>query len=147
MFKLGQLKPKFGSKFKRTRVGRGTGSGLGKTAGRGHKGQKSRAGGTKGAYFEGGQTPLYRRLPKRRGFKNIPFKTEYAIVNLSTLNRFDGEVGPAEFIKAGLAKSGQLIKVLGEGELKKKLKVSADKFSASAKAKISKAGGEIVEHI
>ena len=147
MFKLGQLKPKFGSKFKRTRVGRGTGSGLGKTCGRGHKGQRSRAGGTKGAHFEGGQTPLYRRLPKRRGFSNIPFKTEYAIVNLSTLNRFEGEVGPTEFIKAGLAKSGQLIKVLGEGELKKKLRVSADKFSASAKEKIVQAGGEIVEHI
>jgi large subunit ribosomal protein L15 len=135
MLQLNNLKPKKGSKKKFKRVARGTGSGLGKTAGRGHKGQKSRSGGTKGRRFEGGQTPLYRRLPKR-GFSNYPFKKTYAVLNVSDLNKFEGEVN-----KEVLKISG-LLKILGTGELKKALTVKADKFSASAKKKIEAAGGK-----
>ena len=135
MLQLNDLKPKSGSKKKMKRVARGTSSGWGKTAGRGHKGQKSRSGGTKGRRFEGGQTPLYRRLPKR-GFKNYPFRTTYAVLNVSDLNKFDGEVS-----KESLKITG-LLKILGNGELKKALTVKADKFSASAKKKIEAAGGK-----
>jgi len=129
MLKLNNLKPAEGSRKKRKRVARGTSSGHGKTAGRGHKGQKSRSGGTKGIRFEGGQTPLYRRLPKR-GFKNYPFKKEYSIFNLSDLSRIKEAKG--------------LIKVLGKGEIKEPAAVSAHKFSAEAKKKIEAAGGKVV---
>jgi large subunit ribosomal protein L15 len=134
---LTTVKPARGSRKRKMRVGRGTSSGHGKTCGRGHKGQTSRAGGTKGARFEGGQTPLYRRLPKKRGFNNILFRKEYQVVNLNDLNKYEGEV---DLIKPDL-----LVKVLGEGELKKALKVTANKFSQSAKAKIEKAGGSAIE--
>lgn len=132
---LKNLKYKTGSKKKKKRVGRGTSSGFGKTCGRGHKGQKSRSGGTKGLRFEGGQTPLYRRLPKR-GFKNYPFKKVYAVLNVSDLAGYEGEVN-----KETLKVSG-LLKILGGGELTKALSVHADKFSKSAKEKIEKAGGK-----
>lgn len=138
MLNLTTLKPVKGSRKRKMRVGRGTSSGHGKTCGRGHKGQTSRAGGTKGARFEGGQTPLYRRLPKKRGFNNVLFRKEYQVVNLKDLNIFEGE--------ANLLLPDQLVKVLGGGELKKALKVTANKFSRSAKAQIEKAGGSIVEH-
>ena len=107
MLDLTSLKPKFRKKAKK--VGRGTSSGHGKTCGRGNKGQKSRSGGTKGKRFEGGQTPLYRRLPKKRGFKNYPFRVEYKSVNLADLDkRFEGSVGIAEFEKAGLIKAATI---------------------------------------
>jgi large subunit ribosomal protein L15 len=135
MLQLNNLKLKKGSKKKKKRVGRGTSSGTGKTCGRGHKGQKSRSGGTKGLHFEGGQTPLYRRLPKR-GFKNYPFKREYSVINVDDLNKFEGEVS-----KEVLKISG-LLKILGNGEIKKALTVKADKFSESAKKKIEAVGGK-----
>lgn len=135
MLQLNNLKPARGAKKKKKRVGRGTSSGWGKTCGRGHKGQKSRSGGTKGPRFEGGQTPLYRRLPKR-GFKNYPFRKEYAILNVSDLAKFEGEVN-----KEALKVSG-LLKILGNGEIKKALTVKADKFSKSARKKIEGAGGK-----
>ena len=145
--KLSFLKPAEGAKKKRKRVGRGTSSGHGRTSGRGHKGQKSRSGGVKGPGFEGGQTPLYRRLPKRTGFKNIPFKKEFIILNVEALNRFaEGEVVNREsLIAAGFIKEKKRldlpIKILGDGELKKKLTVEAQKFSNQAKAKIEALGG------
>jgi len=135
MLKLNELKPKFGSKKKRKRVARGTSSGHGKTSCRGHKGQKSRSGGTKGRRFEGGQTPLYRRLPKH-GFSNYPFRKDYAVINVSDLNDFDGEVN-----KKILKVSG-LLKILGGGTITKALIIKADKFSKSAKEKIEAAGGK-----
>ena len=135
MLQLNNLKHNKGAKKKMKRVGRGTSSGWGKTCGRGHKGQKSRSGGTKGLRFEGGQTPLYRRLPKR-GFKNYPFKKTYSVINVSDLEKFDGEVN-----KETLKISG-LLKILGSGEIKKALTVKADKFSRSAKSKIEAAGGK-----
>ncbi len=135
MLKLNDLKYRTGAKKKKKRVGRGSSSGSGKTCGRGHKGQKSRTGGTKGPRFEGGQTPLYRRLPKR-GFKNYLFKEEYAVINVSDLNKYEGEVN-----KEVLKLSG-LLKILGEGEIKKSLTVRADKFSATARKKIEAAGGK-----
>ncbi|MFS8651363.1 MAG: 50S ribosomal protein L15 [Caldibacillus sp.] len=141
--KLHELQLAEGSRKKRKRVGRGMASGHGKTSGRGHKGQKARSGGGVRLGFEGGQMPLFQRLPKR-GFTNINRK-EYAIVNLETLNRFeDGtEVTPELLIETGIVrneKSG--IKILGNGELKKKLTVRAHKFSASAKKAIEDAGGQ-----
>ncbi|GER67241.1 50S ribosomal protein L15 [Weizmannia acidilactici] len=140
--KLHELKPAEGSRKKRNRVGRGIGSGNGKTAGKGHKGQNARSGGGVRLGFEGGQTPLFRRLPKR-GFTNINRK-EYAIVNLDALNRFeDGtEVTPALLLETGVVskeKSG--IKVLADGKLEKKLTVKAHKFSSAAKEAIEAAGG------
>lgn len=135
MLQLNNLKYNKGAKKKKKRVGRGTSSGWGKTCGRGHKGQKSRSGGTKGLRFEGGQTPLYRRLPKR-GFKNYPFKKTYVVINVADLEKFEGEVN-----KETLKVSG-LLKVLGSGEIKKALTVKADKFSQSAKKKIEAAGGK-----
>ncbi|MGG6432927.1 50S ribosomal protein L15 [Anoxybacillus sp. D401a] len=140
--KLHELQPAPGSRKERNRVGRGIGSGNGKTSGRGHKGQNARSGGGVRIGFEGGQTPLFRRLPKR-GFTNIHRK-EYAIVNLEVLNRFeDGtEVTPQLLLETGVVsklKAG--IKVLGNGELTKKLTVKAHKFSASAKEAIEAAGG------
>ena len=129
----------------RKRVGRGPGSGLGKTAGRGENGQKSRSGASIPAWFQGGQTPLYRKLPKR-GFNNAQFRTEYATINLSDLNKYfnDGDVVTPELLKEkGIIKK-QLcgVKVLGNGELEKKLTVRANRFSSSAVTKIESAGGK-----
>lgn len=142
--KLHTLKPNEGAKHARKRVGRGPGSGMGKTSTRGENGQNSRSGGGVRQGFEGGQTPLFRRLPKR-GFSNAKFKTEYAVINLSDLNKFDNgvEVTP-EILKAmGLVKN-QLdgVKVLGNGTLEKKLVVKAHKFSKLAKEEIEKLGGK-----
>ena len=127
------------------RVGRGQGSGNGKTAGRGEKGQKARSGVSIPAWFQGGQTPLYRRLPKR-GFNNAQFRTEFATINLSDLNKHfnDGDVVTPELLKEkGIIKK-QLcgIKVLGNGELEKKLTIRAHRFSSSAVTKIESAGGK-----
>ena len=141
--KLGELKPAE-ERVSRRRVGRGIGSGLGKTSGRGHKGQKARSGGGVRRGFEGGQTPLARRLPKR-GFTNFNRK-EYAIVNVETLNRFEdgATVNAAALIEAGVInKELSGLKVLGNGELTKKLTVEAVKFSKSAKEAIEKAGGKV----
>ena len=138
---LQDLRPSSGATRPRKRVGRGPGSGLGKTAGRGHKGQKSRSGYHHQRGFEGGQMPLHRRVPKR-GFTNI-FRREYDVVNLSDLDRFDaGEsVTPQELAKRRLAHGRRPVKILGGGELKKALTVSAHKFSESARARIEAAGG------
>ncbi|EAC5195327.1 50S ribosomal protein L15 [Listeria monocytogenes] len=141
--KLHELKPSGGSRKERNRVGRGTGSGNGKTSGRGHKGQKARSGGGVRLGFEGGQLPLFRRIPKR-GFTNINRK-EFAIVNLDVLNRFeDGtEVTPELLVETGIIrneKSG--IKILSNGNIEKKLTVKANKFSAAAKEAIEAAGGK-----
>ena len=145
---LKDLKPAEGSRHSRKRVGRGNGSGYGKTAGRGLNGQKSRAGGGKRPGFEGGQTPLAMRLPKLPGFRNIN-RVEYLPVNVSRLEeKFEaGEVVNGESLKAkGIIKNEDaLVKVLGDGELTKALTVSVDKVSASAKAKIEAAGGKVEE--
>lgn len=142
---LNDLSPAPGSKHSRKRVGRGRGSGNGKTAGRGHKGQASRSGFSQRFGFEGGQMPLVRRVPKR-GFTNI-FRSEYSIVNLSRLEGFDGEVTPEALVARGLARAGRPVKVLGNGEMGKAIRVSAHKFSKSARAKIEAAGGtcEVLE--
>ena len=129
----------------RKRVGRGPGSGLGKTSGRGENGQKSRSGASIPAWFQGGQTPLYRRVPKR-GFNNARFRTEYATINLSDLNKYfnDGdEVTPEVLKEKGIIKQ-QLcgVKVIGNGELEKKLTIKANRFSSSAVTKIESAGGK-----
>ena len=145
---LKDLKPAEGSRHTRKRVGRGNGSGYGKTAGRGLNGQKSRAGGGKRPGVEGGQTPLAMRLPKLPGFRNI-HRVEYLPVNVSRLEeKFEaGEVVNGESLKAkGIIKhEDALVKVLGDGELTKALTVSVDKVSASAKAKIEAAGGKVEE--
>ena len=141
--KLHELSPAPGSAKEAWRKGRGIGSGNGKTAGKGHKGQNARSGGGVRPGFEGGQLPLYRKLPKR-GFKNR-FATNYSIVNLSTLNKFeDGEtVNLAKLIEAGVIKKPlDGLKVLGNGEITKKLTVEASIFSASAKEKIEAACGK-----
>ncbi len=140
--KLHELKPAEGSRKERKRKGRGIGSGNGKTAGKGHKGQNARSGGGVRLGFEGGQTPLFRRLPKR-GFTNINRK-DYTIVNLETLNRFeDGtEVTPALLIETGIISKEQAgIKILAKGNIEKKLTVKAHKFSTTAKEAIEAAGG------
>jgi len=140
--KLHELKPAEGSRKERKRLGRGIGSGQGKTAGKGHKGQNARSGGGVRLGFEGGQTPLYRRLPKR-GFTNISRK-EYAIVNLDALNRFaEGtEVTPELLIESGVVSNEKAgIKILAKGTLEKKLTVKAHKFSSAAKEAIEAAGG------
>ncbi|WP_077620231.1 50S ribosomal protein L15 [Bacillus sinesaloumensis] len=140
--KLHELQPAEGSRKTRNRVGRGTGSGNGKTSGKGHKGQKARSGGGVRPGFEGGQTPLFQRLPKR-GFTNINRK-DFAIVNLETLNRFeDGtEVTPELLIETGVvSKLNAGVKVLGKGTLDKKLTVRAHKFSSTAQQAIEAAGG------
>jgi large subunit ribosomal protein L15 len=142
--KLHELEKNIGATHAKKRVGRGSGSGLGKTSGRGQKGQKARSGGSINPVFEGGQLPLYRRIPKR-GFTNAKFKTVYAIVNVEDLNVFaDGTVvTPALLKDTGLVKK-QLdgIKVLGTGKLEKKLTIQANKFSASALEKIKEAGSK-----
>jgi large subunit ribosomal protein L15 len=141
---LHELSPAPGSKKTSKRGGRGIGSGLGKTAGKGHKGQLARSGGGKGPGFEGGQTPLQRRLPKR-GFTSI-FKKEYAIVNLADLDRAfaDGEVvTPESLYEKGVIKKKLDVKILGNGELGKALTVKAQKFSKAAVEKIEAAGGKV----
>jgi large subunit ribosomal protein L15 len=141
--KLHDLKAPAGSRKRPKRIGRGTGSGHGKTSGRGTKGQNARSEGFR-LGFEGGQMPLAQRLPKLGGFKN-PFKIEYAIVNLSKLSRFkDGtSLDPAAFVEAGLADQGQKVKVLGAGKLRRKLDVTADAISDSARAAIEARGGTV----
>jgi len=142
--KLHTLAPAEGATKERKRLGRGVGSGNGKTSGKGHKGQNARSGGGVRPGFEGGQLPLFRRLPKR-GFSNANFKVRYAVINLSDLNRFeDGAVVTPEILKEmGLVKN-QLdgIKVLGNGTLEKKVNVKAHKFSSVAKEQIEKMGGK-----
>jgi len=143
--KLHELSPAKGSKRARKRIGRGPGSGTGKTAGRGHKGQRSRSGFSQRLGFEGGQMPLTRRVPKR-GFTNI-FRIRYQVVNLARLNELEGEVTPELLVENGLVRSGHPVKVLGDGEISTALKVQAHKFSSSARAKIEAAGGscEVLE--
>ena len=142
--KMHELGPAYGATTKRKVVGRGIGSGTGKTAGKGQKGQKARTGGKIRRGFEGGQTPLYRRIPKR-GFKNH-FATEYAIVNVSDLERFEnGTVVNAELLMSEgiIKKELDGVKVLGNGNLTKKLTIVATKVSNSAKEKIEAVGGKI----
>lgn len=141
--RLEDLAPAPGSTHAKKRIGRGTGSGQGCTSGKGHKGQKARAGGGVRPGFEGGQTPLHRRLPQRRGFRNINRK-EYAIVNLADLDRFETgtEVTPELLKQAGLINDiMDGVKILGEGEISKALTVRAHKFSKSAEEKLRTAGG------
>lgn len=141
--RLHELRPPRGSRRRRVRVGRGIGSKLGKTAGRGNKGQKSRTGYSRRMGFEGGQMPLHRRLPKR-GFRN-PFGAEFAVVNLSLLNAFaPGETVTPETLRArGLVRKSRLpVKILGDGDLKVALTVQAHAFSRSAQEKIARAGGK-----
>jgi len=140
---LGSLKPNPGSVKKRKRIGRGQGSGHGGTAGRGHKGQRSRSGSKRRPWFEGGQMPLQRRVPKR-GFTNI-FKKEFQIVNLRQLAEMKAkEITPEVLYEAGkIDKRNVPVKVLGDGEVKAAVSVSAHAFSASAREKIEKAGGKV----
>jgi large subunit ribosomal protein L15 len=144
---LHDLRPAPGSKKNRKRIGRGTGSGHGKTSGRGMKGQGARSGGGKGPYFEGGQLPLVRRLPFRRGFTNI-FKIVYKPVNVGRLeeNFSEGkqEVTPESLVEAGIIKaSDKAVAILGDGELNTALTVKAHRFSKSAQEKIEAAGGSV----
>jgi len=140
--KLNELKPAEGARKDKTRLGRGTGSGVGKTSGRGHKGQKSRSGGGVRPGFEGGQMPIYRRLPKR-GFQNI-WRKEYAEVNVETLNVFDDgmTVDAVALVELGILKNVRDgVRILGNGDLTKKLTVKAQGFTKAAKEKIESAGG------
>ncbi|WP_448587207.1 50S ribosomal protein L15 [Thermocrinis sp.] len=140
---LHELAPNPGATKEKRRVGRGIGSGLGKTCGKGHKGQKTRSGDRRlPSWFEGGQTPLHKRIPKR-GFRN-PNRVEYSVVNLRVLEKLfsEGEeITPQKLLEKGLVKPGMPVKILGDGELSKKLTVKAHAFSNSAKEKIEKAGG------
>jgi large subunit ribosomal protein L15 len=132
--------------LQRKRVGRGIGSGLGKTSGRGHKGWGARSGTSRRPGYEGGQMPIYRRVPKR-GFSNARFRVDYTVVNVETLNAFDdgATVNFDAIVERALAsKDAPMLKILGSGELKKRLTVHAEKFSATAKEKIEKAGGTVV---
>lgn len=142
--KLHELEKNIGATHAKKRVGRGPGSGIGKTSGKGQKGQKARSGGSINPVFEGGQLPLFRRLPKR-GFKNYNFRTRYAVINLNSLNRFEEGtvVTPALLKETGIIKN-QLdgVKVLGNGTLEKKLTIQANKFSASALEKIKESGSK-----
>tara|TARA_Y100000591_G_scaffold219078_1_gene190532 strand:- start:576 stop:1016 length:441 start_codon:yes stop_codon:yes gene_type:complete len=143
--KLDSLSPVKGSVSKKKRIGRGHGSGLGKTSGRGHKGAGQRSGNKKRAWFEGGQMPLARRLP-RRGFTNI-FKERFQIVNIGDINDIkDGSIiDPVSLEKSGLIRSSlKPVKILGDGSIEKKIKITASAFSAVAAEKIKKAGGKIV---
>jgi len=145
--KLHELRPAKGAKKVRQRKGRGISAGQGKTAGRGTKGQNARSGGGKGPYFEGGQLPLVRRLPYKRGFINR-WKTYYRPVNIGRLTIFpDGaEVDPAAMVEAGLIKKASLpVAILGDGELDRALTVKAHRFSAGARSKIEAAGGTVEE--
>jgi large subunit ribosomal protein L15 len=142
---LHTLKPRPGSKHRVKRLGCGESSGHGKTSGKGHKGQKARSGGSIRLGFEGGQMPLIRRMPKR-GFNNAQFKTRFAIVNLDTLNAFEAgaTVDEQALLAAGVIRRPyDAVKILGTGELKKKLTIVANKASESAKAAIEKAGGSL----
>ena len=141
---LSNLKGPAGGRKNSKRVGRGIGSGTGKTSGKGQKGQNSRSGGGVRPWFEGGQMPLHRRLPKR-GFTNI-FKIYYELVNVEQLNRFAGidPITPEVMKEKGLIKKIGAVKILGNGELKESLNVHAHKFSGSAQAKIEKSGGKVV---
>jgi large subunit ribosomal protein L15 len=145
--KLHAMSPAKGSKHSKKRVGRGPGSGIGKTSGKGEKGQRSRTGYQGRPGFEGGQMPLVRRVPKR-GFTNI-WKTEYDIVNLAALAELaeasETAVTPESLVGHGLVRKGERVKVLGDGEIGKALKVTAHKFSKSARAKIEAAGGSCEE--
>ena len=140
--KLGNLKPASGSTRSRKRVGRGHGSGLGRSAGRGDKGYHSRSGSKHRPWFEGGQMPLHRRVPKR-GFSNFLFKKEYQIVNLSDLELIESEeINPFILKEKGLVKYAlRPIKILGDGDFKKKINITASAFSSTAVQKIEKAGG------
>ena len=144
--KLGQLKPAEGATHSKKRVGRGHGSGLGRNAGRGDKGYHSRSGSKHRPWFEGGQMPLHRRVPKR-GFSNFLFKKEFQVVNVSDLELLTADTIDSNVLKDnGLVKySMRPIKILGNGDLTKKLNVTANSFSLSAKEKIEKAGGSITE--
>jgi large subunit ribosomal protein L15 len=145
--KLHELHSPKGARKPRKRVGRGIAAGQGKTAGRGTKGQASRSGGTKGPYFEGGQLPLVRRLPFKRGFTNI-FRVQYVSVNLYRLEGFaaDEEISPETLAAAGIIKAATLpVAILGHGALDRPLVVKAHRFSASARAKIEEAGGSVEE--
>jgi large subunit ribosomal protein L15 len=145
MIDMSSLRPNKGAKKGKKRVGRGPGSGHGKTSGKGHKGQKARSGGAKPIWFEGGQMPLYRRLPKR-GFKN-PFRVEYQVVNLDTIERnySAGEVVDTKsLLEKGILKDEKMpVKILGRGEISKALTFDVEKISESAKSKIEKAGGKV----
>ncbi|SMB83790.1 LSU ribosomal protein L15P [Desulfonispora thiosulfatigenes DSM 11270] len=143
--KLHEIKPDEGSRHSLKRKGRGIGSGLGKTAGKGHKGQRARSGGGKGPAFEGGQTPIIRRLPKR-GFSNARFKTTLVAINVSVLDRFEAntEVTPALLKQAGIVKQMKDgIKILGTGEITKPLTVKVHAISQTAKEKIEAVGGKV----
>ena len=143
--KLHHLRPAPGARTARTRVGRGQGS-KGKTAGRGTKGTKARN--TVAGGFEGGQMPLHRRLPKLKGFSNLRFKTSYQVVNtgrLASLFPDGGNVTPEDLVARGAVRSGELIKVLGSGEAVSGLRITAHAFSASAREKITAAGGSVTE--
>ena len=142
--KLSELEAAPGSRKNRKRVGRGIGSGSGKTSGRGQKGQKSRSGGNPHPWFEGGQMPLYRRLPKR-GFTNI-FRKEYEVINLSQLIKLKNEspITPVVLKSKGMIHKIDLVKILGNGELTEAVTVHAHKFSKSAKDKIEKSGGKAI---
>ena len=143
--KQNELKPPAGAKHGNKRVGRGDGSGRGSYSGRGIKGQKARSGGGVRLGFEGGQLPLIKRLPRKRGFTNI-FGVEHSIVNAGELNVFPpgSEIGPKELLQAGLIKSFDLpVKILGDGDIRHSLSVKANKFSSSAESKIIAAGGKI----
>ena len=144
--KLGQLKPAEGATHSKKRVGRGHGSGLGRNAGRGDKGYHSRSGSKHRPWFEGGQMPLHRRVPKR-GFSNFLFKKEFQVVNISDLELLTTDTIDSNILKDnGLVKySMRPIKILGTGDLTKKLNVTANSFSKSAKEKIEKAGGSVTE--
>ena len=145
---LADITSKAGAHEKRKRVGRGRGSGHGKTCGRGHKGSGQRAGGSIRRLTEGGQMPLFRRIPKR-GFSNAPFKTEYDIVNVCDLDELfsnGDEITKQTLVKVGLLRNDRvLVKILGDGDLAKKLTVLADRFSKSAREKITAAGGTVSE--
>ena len=139
---LASLAPNPGATKKKKRIGRGDGSNWGGTAGKGHKGQKARSGGKVRRAFEGGQTPLTRRLPKI-GFKNTNFKNDYAILNLHQLNGFEGEITPKALVEKGIIHKNDKLKILAKGKLEKSLTVKAHKFSEAAKQEIEKAGGKV----
>ncbi|MBI2518251.1 MAG: 50S ribosomal protein L15 [Opitutae bacterium] len=144
--RLHSLKNVKGAVHRRKRVGCGEGGGHGKTSGKGGKGQTARSGGSIRPGFEGGQMPLYRKLP-HRGFNNYEYRTSYGVVNVGDLAKLDAqvtEVNAEVLAKAGLVRDGALLKILGDGELSRALKVTAAKFSGSAKAKIEKAGGSAI---
>lgn len=142
MSALSQLKKYKGSTHNTKALGRGRGSGKGKTSGKGGKGQTARKGAPIRRGFEGGQTPLIRRMPKV-GFTNTRFKNVFEILNLNQLGKFSGTIGPEEMVKAGLVGKGAQIKILGRGDAPKGLTVRAHKFSETAKAALEKAGGKV----